>query len=485
MASDTRSDAKEITAFVLPGQSANPSIDPMTRTVVVNVPFGTSVTSVTPTITVSPNASFSPTGARNFTNPVTYTVTAENETTQDWTVTVNVASDTRSDAKEITAFVLPGQTTPSVIDNTNHTVTATVPFGTDITDIIPLAFSVSTNADYNPKGARSFTTPITYTIIAENESTQDWTVTVNVEADTRSDAKEITAFSFPGQSGNPIIDPMAKTITVNVPFGTAITGITPTISISPNAIISPTGARDFNTIVSYTVTAENESTQNWTVIVNVQTIPVTGITIAPTSEIFVPGQERTLTATVAPSNASDLTYSWSSSNESVAIIDNNGKVIAQGLGTTIISVTSTLGGLTDTLSITVSEPYLDLETGAFYGLPGERIFNRIRGGGGVRIEVTIRTGPGASGEYLGGEIVNWGNMSGGCTPFDFTMPDSGIVYVRATASDTTGSGMSAGVTINSGVSTDVNSGSCQAFGSNEQIQLDDGSGVTRMFPEDN
>jgi hypothetical protein len=56
-------------------------------------PKGTVVTSLTPTIVVSEKATVSPTGAQDFTNSVTYTVTAEDGTTKKtYTATATVST---------------------------------------------------------------------------------------------------------------------------------------------------------------------------------------------------------------------------------------------------------------------------------------------------------------------------------------------------------------------------------------------------------
>lgn len=62
------------------------------HTVAVTVPYGTDVTKLSPEIAVSPLAMVSPANGevRDFTKPVTYAVTAENDTTQDYVVTVTV-----------------------------------------------------------------------------------------------------------------------------------------------------------------------------------------------------------------------------------------------------------------------------------------------------------------------------------------------------------------------------------------------------------
>ncbi len=66
------------------------------------LPTGTSVTALKPTISTS-GTSVSPASGvtADFTNPVAYTVTAEDDSTKSYTVTVTVAA---SDAKAITSF---------------------------------------------------------------------------------------------------------------------------------------------------------------------------------------------------------------------------------------------------------------------------------------------------------------------------------------------------------------------------------------------
>ena len=89
------STATDITAFTISGQTGISTINTTAHTVGVTMPHGTTVTSLTPSISVSSGATVDPLSgtARNFTSPVTYTVTAADETTtQVWTVTVTVAS---------------------------------------------------------------------------------------------------------------------------------------------------------------------------------------------------------------------------------------------------------------------------------------------------------------------------------------------------------------------------------------------------------
>ncbi|MBT1707833.1 hypothetical protein KK062_06360 [Fulvivirgaceae bacterium PWU5] len=91
---DPESSEKNITSFKFLGLTPNvtATINATTKTIAATVPAGTVVTALVPTIEISEDASISPASgaAQNFTNPVTYTVTAEDDSQQTYTVTVTV-----------------------------------------------------------------------------------------------------------------------------------------------------------------------------------------------------------------------------------------------------------------------------------------------------------------------------------------------------------------------------------------------------------
>ena len=86
------------------------------------------------------------------------------------------------------------------------------------------------------------------------------------------------------------------------------------------------------------------------------TVPVTGVKLnKETLELFTDGSE-TLTATVEPGNATNKNVTWSSSEETIAIVDNNGTVTAKAAGTATITVTTEDGCKTATCIVTVTVP---------------------------------------------------------------------------------------------------------------------------------
>ncbi len=85
-------------------------------------------------------------------------------------------------------------------------------------------------------------------------------------------------------------------------------------------------------------------------------VAVTGISLNKNSTIIVQVASEILVATVEPANASNKAVTWSSDNESVATVDDNGKVTGVNPGTAIITVTTEDSNIEARCNITVTEP---------------------------------------------------------------------------------------------------------------------------------
>ncbi|MFM9825277.1 Ig-like domain-containing protein, partial [Flavobacterium sp.] len=83
-------------------------------------------------------------------------------------------------------------------------------------------------------------------------------------------------------------------------------------------------------------------------------IPVTGITLTPTSLTLSVGSSQQLAATIAPENASNKNITWTSNNTSVTTVSATGMVTAVSVGTATITVTTEDGGKTATTEITTT-----------------------------------------------------------------------------------------------------------------------------------
>ena len=96
-------------------------------------------------------------------------------------------------------------------------------------------------------------------------------------------------------------------------------------------------------------TVDQSKTATCTVTV---TVPVTGVTLNKTRTSLYVGDTETLTATVAPDNATNQAVTWTSSNPSVATV-KNGVVTAVAPGIAVITATTQDGNHTAACAVTV------------------------------------------------------------------------------------------------------------------------------------
>jgi len=83
-------------------------------------------------------------------------------------------------------------------------------------------------------------------------------------------------------------------------------------------------------------------------------VAVTGVTVSPTTASIVVGATQQVTATIAPSNATNTAVTWSSSNTAVATVNTTGLVTAVAAGIATITVTTADGSKTATCAVTVT-----------------------------------------------------------------------------------------------------------------------------------
>jgi len=83
-------------------------------------------------------------------------------------------------------------------------------------------------------------------------------------------------------------------------------------------------------------------------------VAVTGVSLKSSTSLVVGGVPETLFAEITPSNATNKSVTWSSSNTSVATISEGGVVTAVSVGSTTITVMTADGYKTATCTVTVS-----------------------------------------------------------------------------------------------------------------------------------
>ena len=116
---------------------------------------------------------------------------------------------------------------------------------------------------------------------------------------------------------------------------------------------------DVNTVGTYNVTLSHTDTDGNTgsltipYIITSGVINVTDVDVSPKTETVTIGQSTVISVTITPNNATNQNGVWSSSNNSVATIDQSGRVTGLSEGNTTIAFTSSDGDFTDTSVITV------------------------------------------------------------------------------------------------------------------------------------
>lgn len=222
----------------------------------------------------------------------TFVVTAEDGTTKaEYTVVIH---RTPSDKKALTGATLGD--IAAVIDEDSHAVTFTVPSNTTDSTLgeMILKFTCSPRATVKLKDAENnwgdsgeacrlkLGVPATFVVTAEDNSTQEYTVTVNRE---KSAAKAITEAVLTKTGGTPVkakISEEDKTVTFTLPVGTRdadVAAMTLKFTCSQYASIKLEGAETnwpadgqlcgmkLNEAKTFVVTAENGKTQAYTVLI--------------------------------------------------------------------------------------------------------------------------------------------------------------------------------------------------------------------------
>lgn len=250
------------------GKTRYAKIDETNKTIFLNLPEDTDLSAITPVIThtgteVKINgASFTGSGSFDFTNsetsPLTLTVAnSKFDLHTDYKVTITAR---KSSENYITAYKLGDA--EGVINGDN--IAITIPYAMDLAAVKPeitiSEFAVLVAPDTLKVGGN------TYTVTSEDGSKRTYTVTI-----TRTPVatgRQILSFTYGAVAGT--IDQVNGTISLELPAGTSTT-FAPTIKLSDFATVTPASgeAQDFSKPVKYKVTAQNGSTNTYTVTVTV------------------------------------------------------------------------------------------------------------------------------------------------------------------------------------------------------------------------
>jgi hypothetical protein len=191
-----------ITSFSFPVANVT-TIITADGTITSKVPYGTDLTALAPTITLT-------TGATNTVSPASL-VTTDFSTSGTTPVNYTVSDGTNSkiyavsvvagQCLDVTSFTVSGVT--ATIDPVALTINATVPVGTDLTTLQPIITLAGATTTVSPLSgattsfATSSTTPISYTV-SDGTFSRVYKVTI-VQGATGIDQAKISGVSFDGK----------------------------------------------------------------------------------------------------------------------------------------------------------------------------------------------------------------------------------------------------------------------------------------------
>ena len=109
-----------------------------------------------------------------------------------------------------------------------------------------------------------------------------------------------------------------------------------------------------NDIVSLTTEFKVGDASTIQVIDTDETVPATGVTVTPATTSLVVGATRQLTGTVNPSDATDKSGTWTTSDATKATVNSTGLVTGVAAGSATITFKSNDGNFTGTTAVTVT-----------------------------------------------------------------------------------------------------------------------------------
>lgn len=294
-----------------------------TNTIKLIVPYGTIITSLTPTILIS-GAKIEPTSlvTQNFTNEYFYTCTSTGGTERKYTITVvgDLSTDQINDGtggsftggSGIGGLTTVSSMSLTIINEFWFTDTANsvlssdfygsidgtdinidVPYGTTITSLIPnftfsgASVTISSVEQISGITVKNYSSSVIYTVTAFDDTTLDYTV--NVFVSTSQIEKALLSFEFEykyntlfSETYTGVVDETAHTIAISIPNRVNLSALYPTIRFTGVSIDSKSRlASDFSTsdTATFTVTAYDSSTQEYIATITVEDDPNQGLDI--------------------------------------------------------------------------------------------------------------------------------------------------------------------------------------------------------------
>ena len=247
-----------------------------------------------------------------------------------------------------------------------------------------------------------------------------------------------------GITGDNLEMRVGDTKTINVTVEPATTTDKAVTFASSNAAVATVDANGSVTALALgqtTVTITAKSGVSTSITVNVVATPAASITLNKTEATLKSTETLGLEVTVGPATTTDKTVTWSTSDATIATVDENGVVTAISVGKAIITAT-TANGLTATCEITVAETpasgvVIDKEA---LGITGDNLEMRV--GDTKTINVTVE--PATTTD----KAVTFESSNAAVATVDADSNVTALALGQTTVTITAKSGVSTSITVN-------------------------------------
>lgn len=137
--------------------------------------------------------------------------------------------------------------------------------------------------------------------------------------------------------------------------------------VDENGVVTATG---LGRAYIYATKEDTIELYDYCIVDVVENIPISNISLDVSTLALKTGDEHQFIPTVEPENALDRTVTWTSSDETIATVNENGLVTAKSAGTAVITATSNYDkSISISCTVTVTDPISKVKSITITGIP--------------------------------------------------------------------------------------------------------------------
>lgn len=242
-------------------------------TIYVTYPQGFDIKTATLTnVKVSGSAKVSPDpkSVKDWSTPQKFKVVAEDGSEKNWVVVVSSIKNNATDLQVLFKEQFK-------VNRSQDTIYIKLKNGSSIGTAAIDFWSTSEGAAVDPKpdAIKAWTDYQSFKVTAEDGSVKTWVLSLSVAAadEKVSSDKELISISAVGEESAASVDKSKRTAELHLAAGADLSSVSVTLNVSETAFHSLPGTVDLRSPVTFTITAEDGSSDSWTLSASVPAVP--------------------------------------------------------------------------------------------------------------------------------------------------------------------------------------------------------------------